>query len=49
MPLLVEIAHLATPREVRRVRLGYVLMAFVVVLAVGGAGAVGFLRLSGVV
>jgi polysaccharide chain length determinant protein (PEP-CTERM system associated) len=49
VPVFVEIAHLATPGEARALKFEYGLLACVILLAIGGAGAVGFLRMSGLV
>lgn len=47
LPVLADIAHLATPGEVRRLKVEYGMLACVLLLAMGGAGAVGVLRLTG--
>lgn len=47
LPILIEVPHLTTPAEARGLRLEYAALAFVLVLAVTGAGATGVLRLLG--
>jgi hypothetical protein len=49
LPVFVEIPHLATPKEARRMRFEYGLLASTLVMAVIGAGAVGILRMSSII
>lgn len=49
LPVFVEIPHLATAAEASSLKREYFLLATVILLAVCGAGAVGVLRLNGVV
>ena len=49
LPVFVDIPHLATPREGRRLKMEYALLALLLMLAIAGAGGTGYLRLMGVV
>ena len=46
-PVFIDIPHLATPIETRRIRVGYLGLASTMVIAIGGAMGIGVLRILG--